>query len=142
MVLFGGRGACCRMAEVETVMLLYQRSLILTCFMAVGDRPVRSPARRDAVPSGKRRDAAGRSPTATAGRDKITIGGVAIHLWCAAPPDRTLGREPLLPNGDFLSGETGQYQGSLVLDHIVQRADKLLAESDVEAPAVWGRSGC
>ncbi len=35
----------------------YQRSLILTCLMAVGDRPVRSAARRDTVLSGKRRDA-------------------------------------------------------------------------------------
>ena len=54
--------------------LSYQRSLILTCFMAVGERPVRSDARRDAVPSGKRRDAAGRSPTATEGREKFTTG--------------------------------------------------------------------
>ncbi len=30
----------------------------------------------------------------------------------------------------------------MLLDRIAQRADKLLAESDVEAPAVWGRSGC
>jgi len=51
----------------------------MTCFMAVGDRPVRSGARRDAVLSGKRRDAAGRSPTAPndsgEGRDKFTTGG-------------------------------------------------------------------
>jgi hypothetical protein len=73
--------------------------------MAMGDRPVRSDARRDAVPSGKRRDAAGRSPMATEGRDKFTTGGVAIRLWCAAPR-----REPLLSGGEFLSGETGQYQ--------------------------------
>ncbi len=53
--------------------------------MAVGDRPVRSAARRDTVLSGKRRDAAGRSPMATGGRDKFTTRGVAIHLWCAAP---------------------------------------------------------
>jgi hypothetical protein len=52
-----------------------------------------------------RRDAAGRSPTATGGRDKFTTGGVAIRLWCSAPR-----REPLLPGGEFLSGETGQYQ--------------------------------
>ncbi len=50
--------------------------------MAVGERPVRSATRRDAVPSGKRRDAAVRSPTATFGRDKFTTGGVAIRLWC------------------------------------------------------------
>ena len=78
--------------------------------MAVGDRPVRSVARRDMVLSGKRRDAAGRSPTATGGRDKFTTGGVAARLWCKAPR-----REPLLPGGEFLSGETGQYQGPLVL---------------------------
>ena len=51
--------------------------MISTYFMAVGDRPVRSAARRDAVPSGKRRDAAGRSPTATFGRDKFSTGCVA-----------------------------------------------------------------
>jgi hypothetical protein len=62
------------------------------------------------VPSGKRRDAAGRSPTATEGRDKFTTGGVAIRLWCAAPPNQNMGREPLLPGGEFLSGETGHYQ--------------------------------
>jgi hypothetical protein len=73
--------------------------------MAVGDRPDRSDAQRDTVLSGKRRDAAGRSPTATVGRDKFTTGGVSIRLWCAAPR-----REPLLPCGQFLSGETGQYQ--------------------------------
>ena len=56
--------------------------MISTYFMAVGDRPVRSAARRDAVPSGKRRDAAGRSPTATSGRDKFATGGVAARLWC------------------------------------------------------------
>jgi hypothetical protein len=61
------------------------------------------------VPSGKRRDAAGRSPTATEGRDKFTTGDVAIRLWCAAPR-----REPFLPGGEFLAGETGQYQGPLV----------------------------
>ncbi len=83
--------------------------------MAVGDRPVWSAARRDTVLSGMRRDAAGRLPTATEGRDKFTIGGPvswmgAIRLWCAAPPDQIMGREPLLPDGEFLSGETGQYQ--------------------------------
>ena len=69
-----------------------------------------SAAQRDTVLSGKRRDAAGRSPKATAGRDKFTTGGVAIRLWCAAPPIQHMGREPLLPDGEFLSGETGQYQ--------------------------------
>ncbi len=44
--------------------------------MAVGDRPVWSAAPRDRVLSRKRCDAAGRSPTATRGRDKFTIGGV------------------------------------------------------------------
>ena len=39
--------------------------------------------RRDTVLSGKRRDAAGRSPTATEGRDKFNTGGVAARLWCA-----------------------------------------------------------
>jgi len=38
----------------------------------------------------------------------------AIRLWCAAPPNRIWGREPLLPGGEFLSGETGRYQWSLV----------------------------
>jgi hypothetical protein len=37
----------------------------------------------------------------------------AIRLWCAAPPNRFMGREPLLPGGEFLSGETGHYQGQL-----------------------------
>ena len=84
--------------------------MISTYFMAVGDRPVRSAARRDAVPSGKRRDAAGRSPTATGGRDKFPTGGVAIRLWCSAPR-----REPLLPGGEFLPGEIGRYHCRLVL---------------------------
>ncbi len=87
----------------------------MTCFMAVGERPVRSAEQRDTVLSGKRRDAAGRSPTVTAGRDKFSTEGVAIRLWCDAPPNQYMGREPLLPGGEFLSGETGQYQGPLVL---------------------------
>jgi hypothetical protein len=78
--------------------------------MTLSDRPVRSAARRDTVLSGKRRDAAGRSLRVTEGRDKFTTGGVPIRLWCAAPR-----REPLLPGGEFLAGETGQYQGPLVL---------------------------
>ncbi len=90
-------------------MQLYHRPLILTCFMAVGDRPVRSAKQRDTVLSGKWRDEAGRSPTATEGRDKFTTGGVEIRLWCAAPR-----REPLLTGGEFLAGETGQYQGPVV----------------------------
>ena len=88
---------------------LYQPAMISTYFMAVGDRPVRSAARRDAVPSGKRRDAAGRSPTATFGRDKFSTGCVAIRLWCSAPR-----REPLLPGGEFLPGEIGRYHCRLV----------------------------
>ncbi len=48
------------------------------------------------------------------GREKFTTEGVAIRLWCAAPPNQVLGREPLLPGGEFLSGETGQYQRRLV----------------------------
>ncbi len=41
----------------------------------------------------------------------------AIRLWCAAPPNQYMGREPLLPGGEFLFGETGQYRGPLVLLH-------------------------
>ena len=52
----------------------------------------------------------GKAPTATGGRDKFATGGVAARLWCEAPPNRFMGREPLLPGGEFLSGETGQYQ--------------------------------
>ena len=89
-------------------MQLYHRPLILTCFMAPnpigGDRPVRGAKQRDTVLSGKWRDAAGRSPTATAGRDKFTTGGVAIRLWCAAPPIQHMGREPFLTGGEFLAG--------------------------------------
>ena len=68
---------------------------------------------------GKRRDAAGRSLRVTEGRDKFPTGGVPIRLWCVAPPNQILGREPLLPGGEFLSGETGQYQGPLVLHTLV-----------------------
>ena len=37
--------------------------------------------RRDAVASGKRRNAAGRVPRRTEGREKFVTGGVAIRLW-------------------------------------------------------------
>ncbi len=50
--------------------------------MAVGDRGGRSAARHDTVLSGKRRDAAPRSPTATEGRDKFATGGVEVRLRC------------------------------------------------------------
>ncbi len=53
--------------------------------MAVGDRPIRNAGRRDTVLSGKRRDAAGRSPTVTRGRDKFTIGGVASDCGALHP---------------------------------------------------------
>ncbi len=46
----------------------------------------------------------------TEGRDKLSTGGVATRLWCDAPR-----RGPLLPGEQFLSGETGQYLGPLVL---------------------------
>ncbi len=89
--------------------------MIMTYFMALGDRPVRSAEQRDMVLLGKRRDAAGRSPKATFGRDKFNAEGPhsmigAIRLWCAAPR-----HEPLLAGGEFLAGETGHYQGPLVL---------------------------
>ena len=38
----------------------------------------------------------------------------AIRSWCAAPPNRILAREPLLPSSEFPSGDTGHYQGPLV----------------------------
>ncbi len=56
--------------------------MISTYFMAVGDRPGRCGPPRESVAKGKRRDAAGRSPTATSGRDKFATGGVAARLWC------------------------------------------------------------
>ena len=69
--------------------------------MAVGDRSVRSAARRDAVPSGKRRDAAGRSPTATSGRDKFVTGGVAVRLWCTHPQIDSWGANRSCPVVNF-----------------------------------------
>ncbi len=79
----------------------YQPAMISTYFMAVGDRPGRSAAQRDAVPSGKRRDAAGRSPTATGGRDKFATGGVAARLWCTHPQIDSWGANRSCPVANF-----------------------------------------
>ncbi len=49
--------------------------------MRLGARPVRRAVRRDAVASGKRRNAAGRVPRRTEGREKFVTGGVAPRLW-------------------------------------------------------------
>ena len=43
-------------------------------------------------------------------RDRFTNGSVAIRLWCTAPQIQHMGREPLMPCGEFPAGETGHYQ--------------------------------
>ena len=49
--------------------------------MRLGARPVRRAAQRDTCVSGNRRNAAGRVPRRTEGREKFVTGGVARPLW-------------------------------------------------------------
>ena len=60
---------------------LYQGSLILTCFMRLGARPVKRATQRDTFVSGKWCNAAGRVPRRTEGREKFATGCVAVRLW-------------------------------------------------------------
>ena len=53
----------------------------MTCFLRLSARPVRRAVRRDTSVSGKRRNAAGRVPRRTEGREKFVTGGVAVRLW-------------------------------------------------------------
>ena len=57
----------------------------MTHLMARGGPPVRRGSQRDAIASGKRRNAAGGPPRATEGRVCLTARGVAPRLRYPAP---------------------------------------------------------
>ena len=91
---------------------LYQEWIIMTHLMARGGFPGRRAAPRDAVPSGKRRNAPGKPPRATEGRSaqgpRFVAGGAVRLSWGRLTWGRTTAR-PAPTQRQKSIGQMGRY---------------------------------